>query len=78
MSIQITTKVLPGGRIEVTDPKLKDGAMVTVTIDGIDMVLHPASASLQEYVRSLPKIERTPEEWEEIDRQFRAERDAWD
>jgi hypothetical protein len=79
MSIHVITKVLPGKKIEVSSPELREGEPVSVTIDSPPKHQEqPASIETLELVRSFPKSTRTAEEWAAFDRQFRAERDSWD
>jgi len=41
-------------------------------------ILTKVRAGMLNFFRSLPASKRTPEEWEAFDREFRAERDAWE
>jgi hypothetical protein len=72
---RITTTVLPGGRVEIQTPDLAVG-------QSVDIVVIPRSTleqrkSFYSYLHSLPS-RRTPAEWEQFEREFHAERDAWD
>jgi hypothetical protein len=80
-ALRIRTRVLPGRRIEVTDPDLPENAEVDL------LVLLPESTEADgqgspqgvwDYVRSLKPVERSPKEWAEVERELRAERDSWD
>jgi hypothetical protein len=78
MTIRVQTTVLPGGKIEIETPQLTEGQSVDVTIDvPFSTGLRPGQ-QLLEFFRSLPPIPRTTDDWNEIDREIRAERDAWD
>jgi hypothetical protein len=81
-ALRLKTTVLPGQRIEFAAPELPEGTNVEVIV--LPELTMPMSletkqyASAQEYLDSLPPIQRTPEEWEQIEREFREEREAWD
>jgi len=75
--------VLAGNRIEIPTPELPEGTAVEVTITApeaseLTPPVPPAGQSLLDFFESLPPSERTLEEWDEFDREFRRERDAWD
>ena len=38
----------------------------------------PKFASAWDYLQSLPPLKRSPEEWAEIERELREEKDAWE
>jgi hypothetical protein len=75
-ALHIKTTVLPGHRIEVAAPQLKEGAPVDVFL-----VLPEAEGasrkSALEIIRQLKghRLFQTPEE---VDRHLKEERDAWD
>lgn len=74
--IYVRTVVLPNGKIEVSSPELLVGEVVDVTIQ---VPVKPAAGpGVLSYLKSLPPIHRTPEEWEQIEKDFQAERDSWD
>jgi hypothetical protein len=80
-ALKLTTRVLPGNRVEFTSPELVEGEDVEL------IVLRPVdAASIQspskfknvlEYLNSLTPVERTPEQWAEVEREFREERNSW-
>lgn len=74
--IHVRTVVLPNGRVEVSSPELPVGEVVDVTIQVV--AKPPAGPGVLSYLKSLPPIHRTPEEWEQIEKDFQAERDSWD
>ena len=74
-SLRIRTKVLPGHRIEVSDPALQEGDTVEIQIAG---VFGPPRRSLLDICRDFPEGPRSASTWEEIESNLRAERDAWD
>jgi hypothetical protein len=77
--LHVTTRVLPGNRIEIATPDLAEGQSVEVTIraQAPPAVLAPKPGIL-DLINSFRPSTRTPQEWEEFDREFQRERDAWD
>jgi ABC-type thiamine transport system substrate-binding protein len=75
---RMTATVLPGGRIELTSPDLPEGRTVTVEVIVPDPPTSPPGMGIADWFASLPPSTRTPEEWAEFERNFRAERDSWD
>jgi hypothetical protein len=75
--LRITTRVLPGHKVVVTAPDLAEGQTV-------DVILVPQAAevgprqSMFDLIQSLPPGPRSAPSWEEIEAQFKRERDAWD
>ncbi len=77
--IQMVTRVLPGNRLEISSPELREGESVEVTIRPVTSgAQSKPTVGILDLLESFTPSHRTPEEWEEFDRQFRAERDAWD
>ena len=75
-AIHVTTRVLPGGKIEVSTPQLKEG-------EEVDVVVSPArrkkeKQSLLEFLDSLPNPRHSAEAWQQIERDLQKERDSWD
>jgi len=82
-ALKLKTRVLPGRRIEVTAPELPEDEEVEVIVVLPEDVALPAKGredvqGVWDYVRSLQPVQRTPEEWAEIEREFHEERDSWD
>ena len=83
-ALKLRTTVLPGGRIELTAPELLAGEDVEL------LVFRPTAIPARQeshgndpqgvwdYIQSLPPVERTPEEWAAVEREFQEERDSWD
>ena len=78
-AIKLTTTVLPGNRVEIVAPELVEG-------EDVELIILKAEngnkkqrqfASAWEYIESLNPVERTAEEWEEIEREFYEERSSW-
>ncbi len=74
---RLQATVLPGHRIEVTTPDVEVGRRVEVIVLA-ELGEPVAVESWQRLLDRLPARARTEAEWREIDRQFAAERDAWD
>ena len=75
--LHISTRVLAGHRVEIMDPALQVGQSVDVYV----VPRRPARvsrASILEFLDALPDGPRSAESWDEIERQFREERDSWD
>lgn len=76
-ALHISTRVLPGNRIEITAPELREG-------DPVDVFLvmprdrPPCRQSTVEFLDSLPAGPRSFDTWEEFERHFQQERDSWD
>jgi hypothetical protein len=77
MTHTFTTTVLPGGEIRVVAPQLTEGQTVTVTV-AEPVPAEKPKLGVHTYLQSLPPIHRTPEEWAEIERQLKEDRDSWD
>ena len=75
-AVKVKTTVQPGHRVEFTAPELADGSEVEI----IALVAEPAAAraSMLELRKTFPPRRLTDEEWAERDREFQAERDAWE
>lgn len=77
-TVHINTHVLPGKRIEVSADDLQVGQNVRVTIEPIVEEQTTGRRGLIEFLDSLPPGPRSASSWEELERQLREERDAWD
>jgi hypothetical protein len=77
MTIHVKTRVLAGNRIEVKAEGLREGEDVEVTIKPM---VRPQGRTqdIVDFIRSLPPSSKTPQEWEQFEREFQAERDSWD
>ena len=79
MTVQVKTRVLAGSKIEVTAPGLLEGQDVEVTIAPVPETPPPnETGDMLEFMESLPPGPRSAATWEEVERQFREEREAWD
>jgi hypothetical protein len=71
--------VLPGGRIEVIDPELPENADVEVIVMFPEETEAPRPfKDVVEFLDSLTPVQRTPEEWAQVEREFQEERSSWD
>ena len=81
-ALRVTTQVLPGHRLEIVDPELKDGEDVEV------FVVMPntpkfapktmGASTLLEFLDSLPPGPRSAPTWEEIEHNLEEDRNSWD
>jgi len=80
-ALKVKTRVLPGKRVEVTAPELVEGEDVELIIlkpEAVSAAEPPKQfKSVIEFIDSLKPVERTPEEWAEIEREFYEERNSW-
>ena len=81
-ALKLNTTVLPGHRIEITALELPEGTSVELIVLPD---LPPSSPEavcpfkdVIEFLDSLTPVQRTPEEWDEVEREFQAERASWD
>ena len=79
-ALKLTARVMAGHRVEFTAPELSEGEVVELIVLRSN---DPSAGAFQyqsawEYLQSLPRVERTAEEWDEIEREFRDQRDSWD
>ncbi len=82
-ALKLKTRVLPGRRIEVTAPELPENADVELIVllpEGVASAAEEQSQpqGVWDYVQSLTPVQRTPDEWAEIEREFQEERNSWD
>ena len=91
-ALRVVTQVLPGGRIELTAPELPEGGTVEVVVI-LPRPAAPAPAPAEaagtvpaarpgehvlDILASLPPGPRSGRTWEEVERHWQEERDAWD
>lgn len=80
-TIRVKAVVQPGGRVEVTVPELAARAGQTVEMEVV--VPTPAAADapklgIYDLIKSFPPSTKTPEEWEQFEREFQEMRNEWD
>ncbi len=82
-ALRLTTRVLPGHRLEIVAPELADGEAVDVFV----VLPRPAEAqtpaakapvSLMDFLDALPPGPRSAPTWEALESNLQKERDAWD
>jgi hypothetical protein len=76
-ALRMETTVLPGHRLEITDPAFPEGAKVEVIVVLPEQPT-PRRLSMLEFLESLPPGPRAFKTWEEYERHLREEKDAWD
>lgn len=74
--IELQTRVLPGNRVEVSSPELREGDLVSVIVVLPQQSEPPESAI--EFLDALPAGPRAFKSWQEYDAHLQQERDAWD
>lgn len=79
-ALKLKTTVLPGKRIEVTVPELAEGEEVEliVMLPEREAEAPRQFESVIDFLNSLKPVQRTPEEWAEVEREFQEERNSWD
>jgi hypothetical protein len=73
------TTILPGHRLEVSDPQLPEGAKVQVIVV-LPEKHERQKVSMLEFLQSLPPgpSPRCFPTWEEYERHLREEKDSWE
>lgn len=77
--LHLTTTVLPGHRIEVATPSLPVGTNVelVVTLPQPSTNGMPKPDLILQFLDALPPNKRTAQEWEQLDREIKAEKRSW-
>ena len=76
-ALHVRTEVLPGHRVEITAPELKEGESVDVFL----VIAQPADErkrSIAEFLASLPPGPRLFKTAEEVDKYLQEERNSWE
>ena len=76
-ALHITARVQSGNKIEITAPGLQEGQDVNVYLVPRPSET-PSRRSVLEFLDSLPSGPRSAPTWDEVERRFQEERDAWD
>jgi hypothetical protein len=76
-AVRIETTVLPGHRLEISDPELPEGVKVEVIVV-VPEKPKTQTVSMLEFLESLPPGPRAFPTWEEYERHLREERDSWE
>jgi hypothetical protein len=81
-ALKLKTRVLPGRRIEVTAPELPENVdveLIVVLPEGsVPATEQPQPQGVRDFIQSLTPVQRTLEEWAQIEREFQEERNSWD
>jgi hypothetical protein len=75
-ALRLETTVLPGHRLEVSDPGLPEGAKVEVIVVLPEKPAH--RGSMLDLVESLPPGPRAFPTWEEYEKFLQEEKNAWE
>ena len=80
--LKLNTTVLPGHRIEITAAELPEGTNVElIVLPELPASVPKADCLFKDviaFLDSLTPVQRTPEEWAEVERAFQEERASWD
>jgi len=76
-ALRMETTILPGHRLEVTNPELPEGAKVEIIVV-LPEKPEPEVGSLSEFLASLPPGPRAFKTWEEYEKHLKEEKDAWE
>lgn len=76
-TLHLQTTVLPGHRLEISNPQLPEGATVAITVVVPEAAARP-KMSMLEFLATLPEGPRAFATWEEYERHLQEEKDSWD
>jgi hypothetical protein len=76
-TLHIEATVLPGHRLELTNPQLPEGTKVEVIVV-VPETPEPPRISMLEFLKSLPPGPRAFKTWEEYERHLQEEKNAWE
>jgi hypothetical protein len=76
-ALHVTARVQAGNKIEITAFELEEGQDVDIFVIPRPQDAQPRRSVL-EFLDSLPSGPRSAPTWDELEQQFKAERDAWD
>ncbi len=82
-ALRLTARVLPGKRVEFASPDLPDGGEVELIVMLPEPTILPttdasAPKGVLDFIQSLPPGPRSAATWDEVERNYRTERDSWD
>jgi len=75
--IRQTVQVLPGHRVELVSPELKDGDSVEVVVNS-GQVPVAAHTNLLDFIDALLQGPRAVPDWDQYETQLQQERESWD
>ncbi len=76
-ALRMETTILPGHRLEISDPQLPEGAKVEIIVV-LPKQPQPQFGSALDFLESLPPGPRAFKTWEEYEQHLREERNSWD
>ncbi len=76
-ALRTEATVLPGHRLEISDPALPEGAKVEVIVV-LPETPQRQRMSMLDFVKTLPPGPRAFPTWEEYERHLQEEKDAWE
>ncbi len=76
-ALRMEATVLPGHRLEISDPAFPEGARVEVIVV-LPEKPEPRRISMLEFLESLPPGPRAFPTWDEYERHLQEEKDAWE
>jgi hypothetical protein len=76
-ALRTETTVLPGHRLEISDPAFPEGAKVEVIVV-LPEQPQPRRLSMLELLATLPPGPRAFPTWDEYERHLREEKDSWE
>ena len=82
-ALRVTASVLPGHKIEIADPDLREGASVEVVVflaeaNGVAPPVPRPKSALMDFLAALPPGPRSYQTWGKIEAEFQRERDSWE
>ena len=76
--IHMKLRVLAGNQIQLSVPQVREGDEVEVIVGVPEEAPGAGRTDIITFLNSLPPGPRSAASWEEFEREFREERDAWD
>ena len=77
-ALHVTTKVQAGRKVEIPTPELAEGETVEVFVVASKPATTAPRISMRDYLKKPSIGPRSASSWEEFERQFQEERNAWD
>ena len=81
-TLKLTTRVLPGSRIEVVAPELPEGAEVEIFValpeGSLPSPNAPRYVSALDFLDSLPPSTLTSADWQRIESELQEEKNSWE
>lgn len=81
-ALKLTARIQPGKRVEFTAPELPESGEVELFVILPDTAdnghVKETKQGVWDYIQSLEPVQRTPEEWAAVEKEFQEERDSWE